>query len=78
MASPAEFIRPWPDSIEEHNRHEERMERLREAVARHRRQQAELFELGGECPNCTEAGGGVVVDALTGDEACSLCVRVRE
>ena len=86
MSIPNEsFLRPFPDSIEEHNRHEEQMERRQQAIGRYRRQQAELFEfdqLFPECPNCGEHGApvlGVSRDASTGynadEQGCTECVR---
>jgi hypothetical protein len=81
MASITEFLRPFPDSIEEHNRYEQQMERRQEAIGRYRRQQFELFELDQlfpECPNCGEHGKpifGVSRDASTGSTQTSRAAR---
>ena len=71
-----------PRSEAEFNRREDERERRAEAIARHRRQQAELFELGAECPNCGEAGYepvyGVSEDRSTGyscdEQGCTKCL----
>lgn len=55
MAWPEVFERPFPDSIEEHNRHEEQRERRAEAFGRYSRQQFELFELDQLFPNARTA-----------------------
>jgi hypothetical protein len=80
MAAIPDFQRPFPDSIEEFNRHEERME----AVGRYRRQQFELFELdqlSPECPNCGEHAQpvyGISRDASVGyeveEQGCTACI----
>lgn len=68
-----------PDSWDRYVSHEEVMERRAEAIGRHRRQQFELFELECDpgCPNCSAVGGRPVESAETGDEGCTLCVKVR-
>jgi hypothetical protein len=79
------FEKPFPDSIDEFNRNEEKIERRQEAIGRWRRQQFELFELDQvypECPNCGEHGEPVSWyfgrSAETGyhdaGEGCTACV----
>jgi len=73
-----------PKSIPEHSAYEEQRERRQEAIARHGRQQAELFEdehQYPECPTCGEHGRPVYgrsYDPDTGYDAeeigCALCV----
>ena len=69
-----------PNSIQEWQEREEQMERREQALARHQRQQDELFP---ECPNCGSSSGTPVmfsygISSETGyndaGEGCTECL----
>lgn len=75
------FLRPYPNSIQEHVEHDHQIAMRAEAIRRHHsRMQAEMF--GPPCPNCGSVGGrpvyGVDEDSSVGyssdEERCSICV----
>jgi len=76
------FVRPYPDSIREHQEHEERREK---AMARHQARLDADFEWNDypPCPNCGECGQPISFDFGRDSETgyddsgagCTHCMR---